>query len=112
MFASHYKLYNLVFIVDRNKQIILGKNEKLLKLEPLAKKWESFGWYTEKCNGHDVEDLISKFENFKKVSKPKVLICETIKGKGFKFSENKNEWHHSIMTQKIYDEALKELNEE
>jgi len=44
MFASHYELDNLVFIVDRNKQIILGKSEDCLKIEPLKEKWKSFGW--------------------------------------------------------------------
>ena len=87
-----------------------GSNSEIMNLGDIKKKWESFGWYTEKCNGHDVEDLISKFENFKKVSKPKVLICETIKGKGFKFSENNNKWHHSVLSKSQYEEALKELN--
>ena len=110
MSAVQLSIDNITLIIDNNNFQQTGSNSEIMNLGDIKKKWESFGWYTEKCNGHDVENLISKFENFNKVSKPKVLICETIKGKGFKFSENNNKWHHSVLSKSQYEEALKELN--
>ena len=58
MFAAHNKLDNLICIVDRNKQIILGKDSECLDLEPLNKKWESFGWNVHEVDGHNYDDLL------------------------------------------------------
>ena len=95
MFASHHKLNNLHIIIDRNNLIILGKTEECLKLEPIASKIHSFGFKSKTINGHSFKEIINGL-NFltKKESKPKVLIANTIKGRGISFMENKPEWHY------------------
>ncbi len=110
LFASHYKLDNLVIIIDRNKQIILGKTEKLLKLEPLDKKWQSFGWDVQKVNGHSHKDLIKAFKKAnKKNGKPKLIIANTIKGKGVSYMEDVTRWHNTFPNKFEINLALKEL---
>ena len=77
--------------------------------ENLKKKWDSFGWHTTEIDGHNINEII---ENFKKISnenRPKAIIANTVKGKGFSFSENNNDWHHSVLTQEMYDQAIEEL---
>ena len=66
---------------------------------------------TLKLDGHNIKDLKNYFDNNKNNNKPKVLIANTIKGKGFSFSENNNMWHHSVMTKTIYEKAIKEIKE-
>ena len=71
-------------VVDRNKQIILGKTEELLKLEPLGKKWKSFGWNVFEVDGHKYSEIIPTFKKVRKLKngKPSLIIANTIKGKG------------------------------
>ena len=91
MFASHHKLNNLVAIVDRNFQCTLDFTENLLRLEPLDKKWESFGWRVKKINGNDLEELERAFEDIRRrpSDKPTVIIAETVKGKGINHLSHK-----------------------
>ena len=71
---------------------------------------KGFGWNVLEIDGHNINEIYDslKFNNEK--NKPKLIIANTIKGKSLKFAENKNEWHHSILTKKIYEEALKDIN--
>ena len=110
MFASHNKLDNLKFIVDKNKQIILGKNEELLSLEPLDKKWESFGWNVHKVDGHNYNELLDALNNcLKKNGKPSVIIADTVKGKGISFMEDVTRWHNTMPNQKEIEIARRDL---
>ena len=79
--------------------------------DSLVEKWKSFGWETTELDGHNVSELFNYFEVSKKIKKPKALIAKTIKGKGFSFSENNNDWHHSILTKSLYEKALNEINQ-
>ena len=110
MSAPHLKLDNLTVIVDKNNLQQTGKNEDILNLGNLAEKWKSFGWNTHEVDGHDVGELLDTFKNKDQNQKPTAIIANTIKGKGFGFSENNNDWHHTVLTKKNYDIALKELN--
>ena len=110
MAASKFKLDNLVAIVDNNKFQQTGSNKEIMDLENLASKWTSFGWDVSGVDGHNIEKLMEYFDNLKTDTKPKVLIAKTIKGKGFSFSENNNDWHHSIMTKKMYEQAVLEIS--
>ena len=74
----------------------------------LLMKWKGFGWNTVMCDGHSIKELLKVF-NTKKSNKPTAIIAKTIKGKGVSFMENNNDWHHGRLTQKLYDEAIKEL---
>ena len=111
MFASHYNLDNLVLIIDRNEQIILGKTEELLKLEPLNDKWKSFGWDVFSCNGHNIQELLNIFEKIKveKNGKPKIVIANTIKGKGVSYMEDVTRWHNTMPDKDQIEIARKDL---
>ena len=111
MFASHYNLDNLVLIIDRNEQIILGKTEELLKLEPLNDKWKSFGWDVFSCNGHNIQELLNIFEKIKveKNGKPKIVIANTIKGKGVSYMEDVTRWHNTMPDKDQIEMARKDL---
>ena len=109
MAAPNFELNNLYAIVDNNKFQQTGSNKEIMNSESLKEKWSSFGWATTEIDGHNTKDLYDYFENGKKVSKPKALIAKTIKGKGFSFSENNNNWHHSVLTKTLYEKALSEI---
>ena len=94
--ASKHKLGNLKVIIDYNKIQSYGFTKEVLQLEPLKKKWESFGFNVSEVDGHNVNELKKNFTKFKKtkLNKPSLTICHTIKGKGFYFAENNPFWHH------------------
>ena len=94
--ASKYKLNNLKVMLDYNKIQSYDFVDKVLNLEPLKKKWESFGFEVSEVNGHDVKNLRANLKDYlkSKSDKPSVTICHTIKGKGFYFAENNPKWHH------------------
>ena len=95
MSASKHRLDNLVVMVDYNKLQSYGFTSEVLDLEPLKEKWEAFGFAAEEVNGHDVKKLQEKLSGLPFVSgKPSVLICHTVKGKGFPFAEYEALWHH------------------
>ena len=75
----------------------------------LKDKWSSFGWYTVELDGHNIEELYNFFNKGKTINKPKAIIANTVKGKGFSFSENNNDWHHSILSKSFYEKAMNEL---
>lgn len=112
MSASHYKLDNLVGIVDRNRFQIDGNTEDIISLEPYRKKWESFGWKVQEINGHDFPEIIGCLEKipFKK-GHPSLIIANTIKGKGVSFMENTHEWHGGAPTGVLAQKALQEVTE-
>ena len=62
-----------------------------------------------KLDGHNIDSLVQTFLELKKINRPKVIIANTIKGKGFSKFENDNKWHHSILTKSFYEEAIKEI---
>ena len=110
MSAAHHKLNNLITIVDRNRVQIDGKTEDVMQIEPLADKWNAFGWKVLSCNGNDIEELISNFNNAKQtIDKPNVIIANTIMGKGVKSIENDYRWHGRVPTKTELELFLKEL---
>ena len=111
MSAPFIKLDNLTVILDNNRFQQTGSNIEIMSLENIKDKWSSFGWHTTELDGHNIPDLCNFFKKSKKINKPKAIIANTIKGKGFSFSENNNDWHHSILTKNFYDKALKELKD-
>ena len=111
MAAPNFKLDNLYAIIDKNNFQQTGSNKEIMSVESLKDKWSSFGWHTTELDGHNIQALYNFFNESGKINKPKAIIANTIKGKGFSFSENNNDWHHKIMTKKQYDEALKEIDD-
>ncbi|MFH1403759.1 MAG: transketolase [Candidatus Altiarchaeota archaeon] len=110
MAAAHYKLDNLVAIVDRNGLQIDGKTEEVMSLEPFIDKWISFGWVVIFINGHDFKEITTALENAgNSKDKPTVIIANTTKGKGVSFMEGIREFHGKPLTKEQLCDALKEL---
>jgi transketolase len=108
MAASHFKLDNLYVFIDRNNFQQTGSNNEIMSLENLKAKLISFGWNTIEIDGHNINE-ISNALNLNDKNKPTAIIANTIKGKGFSFSENNNSWHHAVLTKSTYEKALTEL---
>ena len=93
--ASKHKLNNLIAIIDYNKLQSYGETREVLNLEPLQEKWTSFGFDVLETDGHNVVEILNSLKNFNLSNeKPKILICHTVKGKGFSFAEHNPSWHH------------------
>ena len=112
MAAPNLKLDNLYVIVDKNNFQQTGSNKEIMNTDSLKDKWNSFGWHTTEVDGHNIEEIIKNFNKLSTQAKPKAIIANTVKGKGFSFSENNNDWHHSVLTKKMYDQALEELKKD
>jgi len=111
MSAVHFKLDNLIAIVDSNCFQSDGKSETIMDCGDFADKWRSFGWNVCSVDGHNISELYNAFVGCNVENKPKVVIAHTIKGKGISFMENNNEWHHNRLTKVHYDQALQEMGE-
>ena len=109
MLAAQCKLDNLVAIIDYNRDQGDGASDSIICLDPLDKKWESFGWNVRVVDGHNVEQLIETFDNMEKNGKPTMIVANTIKGKGVSFMEGNHEWHHAKTNQEQYDQAISEI---
>lgn len=110
MTADHYKLDNLICIVDKNNLQIDGKVKEVMNIDPLTDKFKAFNWHTIDCDGHSIEELSKAYDeakNFK--GKPICIIAHTVKGKGVSFMENVAGWHGKVPTKDECEMALKEL---
>ena len=105
--APNLNLDNLFVIIDKNNFQQTGTVKEIMNTDSLGNKWESFGWDVSEIDGHDINDIEKFFNN--KSSKPKLLVANTVKGKGISFSENNNDWHHAVLTKNLYEKALKEI---
>lgn len=108
MSAKQFALGNLTVLIDRNHLCYDGTTEEVMQLGDLNGKMESFGFNTINCNGHDVADLLIAFDRLSD-NVPNAIICDTVKGKGLSFAENRPEWHQKAITQEQYDIALADL---
>ncbi|HEY33195.1 MAG TPA: transketolase [Dehalococcoidia bacterium] len=110
MAAAHFKLDNLVAIVDRNDQQIDGWTRDVMELEPFDSKWQAFGWHAIKVDGHDFTQLNEAFDRARLIKgQPTVIIAHTVKGKGVSFMENNPHFHGIAPTAEETELALKEL---
>ena len=110
MTASHYKIDHVCAIVDYNKIQENGLVEEIKNVEPLAKKWESFGWRAIEIDGHDFKEVIKALDSFtSQKGKPCAIIAHTTKGKGISFMEKDRNWHGKAPDAKQLKDALTEL---
>ncbi|OGO03018.1 MAG: transketolase [Chloroflexi bacterium RBG_13_53_26] len=110
MSAAHFRIDNLVAIIDHNKLQIDGWNREVMNLEPFPDKWHAFGWHVVEVNGHDILQLLAAFGEAKQMKgRPTAIIAHTIKGKGVSFMENNVDFHGKAPTPEEADRALKEL---
>ncbi len=113
MAAAHYKLDNLVTVVDNNDLQIDGRLKKVMDVYPIDRKFEAFNWNVISCDGHDVEALIDAFQQARDFKgKPSVIIAKTVKGKGVSFMENEAGWHGKAPNAEELRKALEELKEQ
>ncbi len=112
MAAAHYKLDNLVAIVDRNGLQITGSTEEVSGLEPLADKFKAFGYAVRTADGNNVAELIDVLGQLPfEAGKPNLLLAHTIKGRGVSFMENTVKWHHRVPTSDEMVLAMAELDQ-
>ncbi len=109
MSAAHYKLDNLVGIIDNNSLQLGGLNKDIMNVGSLASKFLAFGWHVVEIDGHNISQLYDTFNDTYPKDKPLMIIAKTIKGKGFSFSEHNNDWHHAPLTKDLYELAKIEL---
>ena len=111
MFAAHYKLDNLVAILDLNGLQIDGDITKVMNPTPHDEKFRAFGWNVVIADAHDFNDLEKAFEDAKCTKgKPTIIIAKSVKGKGVSFMENKPEWHGQAPKEEQYNQALADLD--
>ena len=110
MFAAHYKLDNLVVMIDWNGLQIDGPVTEIMNPTPHDKKLEAFGFYVMVVDGHDFDEIEKAFEKAKTVKgKPTAIIFKTVKGKGVSFMENQVEWHGVAPNDEQYEIAVAEI---
>jgi transketolase len=107
LFAPHHQLDNLTIIIDYNKIQSFGSIKEVLDLEPLADKFNSFGWQVIEIDGHSHQAIEEAM--LQKSTKPKCIIAHTIKGKGVPFMENDLAWHYKSPSTDQLNQALKAL---
>lgn len=108
LFAAHHKLDNLVVIVDANGLQAMGTTDEIIDMEPFARKFESFGFDTIDCNGHDVPLLQTALRPTP--GKPHAVIARTVKGYGVSYMENRTEWHYLRLNPELLESALFEID--
>lgn len=111
--AGHYKLNNLVAIVDRNQLQISGRTEDVCAIDDLEGKYRACGWSVVHCNGHNMDELLKVFRvAVLQTEKPTFVIAHTIKGKGISFMEDRANWHHKVPTNEQVELANVELDKQ
>jgi len=95
MFASHNRLNNLVAILDRNYLCVTDFTENLIQLEPMDKKWESFGWEVARIDGSKYDEMLTvlKRARSRRSERPMMIIADTVKGEGIECLSNVPAWH-------------------
>jgi len=111
MAAAHHKLDNFCALIDYNKLQSDNHNDAIMRLEPLAAKWQAFGWSVTEIDGHDIPKILDALNQAGATrEKPSVIIAHTIKGKGVPYMENIPAWHGSVkLTPAQTEEALSAL---
>ena len=110
MEAGHYKLDNLIGIIDKNRLQIDGWVKEVMNVDPLAEKYRSFGWEVIELDGHNMAAIVKAYDRAKSIKgKPVVLIAETVKGKGVDFMENVAGWHGKTPNVDEMNKGLEQL---
>jgi transketolase len=110
MFAAHKKLSNLTLIVDYNKIQSYGTVKEVMNLDPLVDKFKAFNFYTLDIDGHDHDSILKALQDDRSGTMPKVIIANTIKGKGVDYMEHQLAWHYKSPDVEQLKNALSQLN--
>jgi len=111
MSAAHWKLDNLIALVDVNNQQADGHSSEILAFEPIVDRWQAFGWFTQRVDGNDLAALVKAFDTARNHPgpRPRVIICDTRMGKGVSFLENREKTHFIRVDEHEWDTALDTL---
>ncbi|RKJ54159.1 transketolase [bacterium 1XD42-1] len=109
MLAGQLGLDHLIAIVDNNQMQLDGESSNIIALNQLDCMFSAMGWNVIQTDGHDVAGLVQAFSRILQNGKPTVIIADTIKGKGCSLTEKKAEFHHAVISQEQYNDAMKEL---
>lgn len=111
MSASHWKLNNLIAIIDVNNQQADGYSSEVLAFEPIVDRWQAFGWFTQRVDGNDIGALVAAFDAARnhQGAQPRVIICDTKMGKGVDFLESREKTHFIRIDENEWDLALQNL---
>lgn len=109
--AAHHSLNNLTVILDRNRLQAMGDTEDILRLESLEEKWRSFGWEVTSVDGHNIEALVEvlKEDRAATFQSPRIIVANTVKGKGISFMEHAPIWHYRMPNEAEMEIVKKEL---
>lgn len=109
--AGHYKLGNLVAIVDRNQLCIDGFTDDVMSVEPIEDRFRAFGWQTHRVDGHDLDALLDVFAALPNESTgpPQLIVADTVKGRGVRLMEFNPDWHVGNLVGADYDNVIAEL---
>ncbi|MBQ5265163.1 transketolase [Klebsiella pneumoniae] len=112
MSAAHHQLSNLIVLVDINQQQADGPSQKILGFEPLVDKWQSFGWYVQRVDGNDIAAVKNAFDNARSLnaSKPRVILIDTLMGKGVPFLESREKNHFIRVDENEWRQAIEILD--
>jgi transketolase len=112
--ASHWRLSNLIAVVDVNNQQADGPSSQVLAYELIDERWRSFGWFVQRVNGNDIAAVIKAFDKARSCTeaKPRVIICDTLMGKGVPFLEAREKTHFIRVEPNEWALALKIVSEE
>lgn len=111
MAASQFQLGSLVGIVDRNHLSIDGNTESIMSIEPLAERFESFGWKVYAVDGHDLDAILDVFNALETtaIGPPQLVIADTVKGRGVRRMEGDIQWHVGNLVGADYDDVIAEI---
>ncbi len=111
MSASHWRLSNLIAIVDVNNQQADGPSSRMLGFEPLADKWRAFGWWVTRVDGNDIGAVLDAFEAARAHAspQPRVILCDTLMGKGVPFLESREKAHFIRIEPEEWNRALVDI---
>lgn len=114
MGAAHWRLDNLIAVVDMNNQQADGPSTKVLSAEPVDEKFRAFGWHVERVNGHDFSALVTAFDRARTIEAPvpRIIICDTLMGKGIPFLEARDKNHFIRVDADEWDKAIAILDQE
>ena len=111
MSATHYKTTNMISFVDRNKCMIDGRTEDVMRLEPLADKWTAFGFITKVIDGNNIKEICDAIDEAlaNETDSPYMIVLDTIKGCGIDFMEDNYTWHYGAIDDTKYQQAKESL---
>ena len=111
MSAPHFRLSNLIAFTDYNKMQIDGYTQEIMNIEDITAKWLAFGWFVQRCNGHDFQAMsIAVDRALKETQRPSMIVLDTIKGKGADFAEGRLDAHNMTFDYATARAACEKLN--